>query len=140
MLDLTAWVDKSQPHCTCQIDLATDLDDAKNTRRFPSVQLVPGRDQVEHAGMHPTVKHTVTSEVLVVTAISRSRRDQENSNELVSTRKSVVGPLINWQPPGANDVILWGGGQLLKLNNQAIFWVDVLSVEHDFTFNAEVTP
>ncbi|MAD44326.1 MAG: hypothetical protein CMH98_04915 [Oceanospirillaceae bacterium] len=132
MLDLTAWVNKAAPHCDYPVEQEANLDDAQNTRSFPSVSLVPGRDQVQHAGMHPNVKHEVTSEVMLVTAISRGSRDGDDSDELNGIRLTVLSQFINWQPPGADNVVLWQGGQLLKLNNQSIFWVDVLSIEHTF--------
>ncbi|MEX2475064.1 hypothetical protein [Marinobacter sp.] len=135
MLNLEPWADRLKDAAPCVVDIAADVDEALKSRAFPTVILVPMRERVAHAGLSGTTRHKVTAEVMLVTAVSRSHRRfaAESRDQLNALRKPLLTQLINWLPPEADIEVQWTGGELLNLNAQALFWVDVMTTEYWWT-------
>lgn len=133
MLSLAPWLERLDAlPAPAPIELAADLKTAQSTRRMPGLLLVPGRDRVTHQAMHPNTRHRVSTEVMLVSAIARHGRAQfgHGKDQLSELREPVLDSLINWLPPGAEIAVRWNGGQLLALNDHALFWVDVLTTDY----------
>jgi len=133
MLNLVSWQERlSALPAPAPVSLAADVEAAQATRQVPALLLVPGRDTVSHAGMHPRIRHRVRSEVLLISAVSRRNRPQagEASDALATLRQPVLRSLINWLPPGCDVAVTWQGGRLLAMASHALFWVDVLATDY----------
>ncbi|MCH8500153.1 MAG: hypothetical protein LAT63_16900 [Marinobacter sp.] len=134
MLNLTLWADRIATP-TLKVDLAANLDAAKQAARLPSVMLVPGRDQVASAALSAGSRHRVTAEVLVVTGVRRGNQalGEQMVDELRQLRGPTLHALINWIPDGADTEVTWQGGQLLALTSSALYWVDAFRTDYWWT-------
>ncbi|MDO0944657.1 phage tail terminator protein [Chromohalobacter israelensis] len=133
MLSLDPWLERLETaNLPAPVELAANLKAAQETRRVPGVLLVPGRDRVTHQARIPNPHHKVTTEVMLVTAVKRhgSARMGRGKDHLSELRGPVLTALVHWTPPGAEIAIRWNGGQLLTLNDHALFWADVLATDY----------
>ncbi|MBZ9574417.1 hypothetical protein [Modicisalibacter sp. MOD 31.J] len=133
MLSLDPWLERLEAATLpAPVELAANLKAAQETRRVPGVQLVPGRDRVTHQKRIPNPRHKVTTEVILVTAVARygSARMGHGKDALAELREPVLRSLIHWMPPGAEIAIRWNGGNLLTLNDHALFYADVLATDY----------
>lgn len=135
MLDLKAWVDRLTGYIPCEPQLILDDEQAKNVRGYPCVLISPGQEQVAHSETSAMVRHRVTSEVLIVYGVAKSARGhgELSRDALHEIRKPVLERLLNWTPPGADTPVIWMGGELLQLNNQGLYWADVLTTDYWWT-------
>ncbi|MCL7931809.1 phage tail terminator protein, partial [Halomonas llamarensis] len=114
------------------VQLAADVEAAKNNTQLPNMMLVLGRETVSHGPMSHQARHRVKTEVLLVTGIRRRNQPlgpvaTAGDDELAQLRKPALTQLINWMPPGGDIPVKWQRGQLLALQSHALFWADVLT-------------
>lgn len=135
MLDLEPWANHLEGKAPCVVEIAADVQEALKSRAFPSVLLVPMREKVAHAELTSGARHRVTAEVMLITAVSRSHRRFAGSSrdQLNALRRPLLQALINWMPPAADIEVRWQSGELLNLDAQALFWVDVMTTEYWWT-------
>lgn len=136
MLDLQAFATRiSTPDLTAQ--LAVSVDTAQQTRKLPSMVVVPGRDKVitQPLSQGAGARHRVAVEIMVVTGVQRGNEvlGEAMKDQLKALREPMLRQLINWLPDGADVEVHWQGGQLLSLTNNALFWVDAFKTEYWWT-------
>jgi hypothetical protein len=132
MLNLEPWADRLKDVAPCAVEIAADVGEAMKSRAFPAVLLVPAREKVSHAALSGLTRHKVNAEVMLITAVSRSHRRfaAQSRDQLNALRKPLLESLINWLPPESDIEVQWQGGELLNLDAQALFWVDVMTTEY----------
>lgn len=135
MLNLEPWAERIKSDAPCVVEIAADVDEALKAQASPSVLLVPMREKVSHTELSGMTRHRVKAEVMLITAVSRSQRRFAGTSrdQLNALRKPLLQQLINWLPPDSDIEVHWQGGELLKMNAQALFWVDVLTTEYWWT-------
>lgn len=135
MLNLEPWAARLADAAPCPVEIAADVEEAMKSRAFPSVLLVPMREKVSHSQLSSGARHRVRAEVMLISAVSSSQRrfGGEARDQLNAIRTPLLQALINWMPPESDVEVHWQGGELLKLNAQALFWVDVLTTEYWWT-------
>ena len=45
-------------------------------------------------------------------------------DDLETLRRAIKNALLGWRPPGADDVCIYGGGRVLELSEQILWWQD----------------
>ncbi|MCL7931698.1 phage tail terminator protein [Halomonas llamarensis] len=136
MLSLTPWLDRLNALGGMPtVQLAADVEAAKNNTQLPNMMLVLGRETVSHGPMSDQARHRVKTEVLLVTGIRRRNQPlgpvaTAGDDELAQLRQPALTQLINWMPPGGDIPVKWQRGQLLALQSHALFWADVLTAEY----------
>jgi len=153
MLNLQPWAERLEFAAPCPVEVAADVEEALKSRAFPSVLLIPMSEQVSHAELTGTTRHRVATQVMLVSAVSRSNRrfGGASRDQLNVLRRPLVHTLINWIPPpfGVESTswyeyfslpvlvpagpVGWLGGELLNLDAQALFWVDIFKIEYWWT-------
>lgn len=137
MINLTSWVTRLQAvSAGVGVELIADTKAAEDTAAIPAIFLCHGRNRVSHANAHPaSARHRVNAEVILVSVCARENQNLAGGvrDALTDMRQPLLTSLINWLPDDADTPIKWHGGQLLNIDNTAIFWGDVLSV--DFWFS-----
>jgi hypothetical protein len=106
-------------------DLASAKIDASNA--YPSAWVIP---LAESGGPNMSATQFVMQRVGMrfgVLFAIRNRRDarsQANLNDLNPIRKAVMANLIGWLPPGADDLVSFSGGKLLRIQDGILWWQD----------------
>ncbi|MDX1755884.1 MAG: hypothetical protein R3175_07495 [Marinobacter sp.] len=151
MLDLTPWAERISTSEITAV-LAADLDAAQNSRRFPVLALVPGRDKITTAPLSQGTRHRVTAQVLVVSGVGRGNQalGEQMVDRLAGLRRMVVHRLVGWTPPPVgisvpdrtwydyselpvmehDTEVSWAGGQLLSMSQNAVYWVDAFTTDY----------
>lgn len=135
MLNLEPWAERLEGKAPCAVEIAADVQEALKSRAFPSVLLVPMREKVTHTELSSGARHRIQAEVMLISAVARSHRRFAGSSrdQLNALRQPLLSELINWLPPGSDVEVRWQSGELLNMNAQALFWVDVLTTEYWWT-------
>lgn len=83
----------------------------------------------EHAGpnkLDTGISQRVDVRLGVILAV-RNLRDGVGAaanDDLETLRRAIKDALLGWRPPDAVDVCIYGGGRVLQLNNQVLWWQD----------------
>lgn len=75
-------------------------------------------------------QNTVRFAVLIAVQNLRDRRGEKAQADLLSLRGSIMTALHGWQPDADFDPIEYGGGKLLQLSDQVLWWQDEFVTAH----------
>lgn len=75
-------------------------------------------------------KNSVRFAVVIAVQNLRDKRGEQAQVDLVSSRNSIVAALHGWQPDADFDPIEYGGGKLLQLSDQVLWWQDEFLTAH----------
>lgn len=107
---------------------AADLASASaSLKQTPSVFVIPVSDRASgNTTGTMVVSQNNVSRFAVVSAARnlRDARGEKAQGNLRSVRTSILTALHGWQPDADFDPIEYGGGRLLQLTNQVLWWQD----------------
>lgn len=75
-------------------------------------------------------QNTVRFAVLIAVQNLRDKRGEKAQANLRSLRGSIMDALLGWQPDADFDPIEYGGGKLLQLSDQVLWWQDEFVTSH----------
>lgn len=93
---------------------------------LPAAFVVPLEDHARPNHLDTGISQRVDSRFGVVFAL-RNLRDGVGAaanDDLEALRRAVKDALLGWMPPGADDVCIYGGGRVLQMNNQVLWYQD----------------
>lgn len=78
------------------------------------------------------VQQNNTTRFAVILAVQnlRDARGQKAQDDLRTLRNNILTTLHGWQPADAFDPIEYGGGRMLQLTNQVLWWQDEFLTAH----------
>ncbi|NWO05375.1 MAG: hypothetical protein HLX50_06650 [Alteromonadaceae bacterium] len=135
MLNLEPWAKRLEGAAPCPVEIAADVQEALTSRASAAVLLVPMRENVTHSELSDGARHRIRAEVGLITSVSRSKRrfSGASRDQLNALRQPLLQELINWMPPASDIEVRWQSGELLNMDAQSLFWVDVLTTEYWWT-------
>lgn len=92
----------------------------------PAAFVVPLEERAGSNQLDTGISQRVDVRFGVILAV-RNLRDGTGAaanDDLAMLRRVVKDALLGRQPAGADDVCLFGGGRVLQLNNQVLWWQD----------------
>lgn len=92
----------------------------------PAAFVVPLEERAGSNQLDTGISQRVDVRFGVILAV-RNLRDGVGAaanDDLETLRRAVKAALLGWQPTGADDVCTFGGGRVLQLNNQVLWWQD----------------
>ena len=92
----------------------------------PAAFVVPLEERAGHNALDTGISQRVDTRFGVILAV-RNLRDGVGAaanDDLETLRRAVKDALLGWQPAGADDVCTFGGGRVLQLANQVLWWQD----------------
>lgn len=110
--------------------MAEAVEDLKQT---PAAFVVPAseRPSGNNTGtMVVSQNNIVRFGVVIATQNLRDPRGEKAQADLVALRGAIMTALHGWQPNADFDPIEYGGGNLLKLDNQVLWWQDNFVTSH----------
>jgi len=106
-------------------DLSSAQIDANNT--FPVAYVIPLADRAGSNSSGTTfVRQRVETRFGVLLGV-KSLKDavsRQNLNNLTPVRKAIQSALIGWMPAGSDDLVTYGSGKLLKIQDGVLWWQD----------------
>lgn len=111
-------------------ELAAASSDLKQT---PSAFVVPMSERASPNRTGTMVvqqNNTVRFAVILAVQNLRDSRGQKANDDLRILRHDILNALHAWQPGDAFDPIEYGGGRVLRLNNQVLWWQDEFLTAH----------
>jgi len=77
------------------------------------------------------VRQQVTQQFGVIFALSnlRDNRGEKALEDLHQVRQQVFEKLLGWAPPGEQSLMEFGGGRLLEMDNQVVWWQDEFLID-----------
>ena len=74
--------------------------------------------------------NTTRFAVIIAAQNLRDARGQKAQDDLRTLRQDILNALHGWQPGDAFDPIEYGGGRLLRMINQVLWWQDEFLTSH----------
>lgn len=99
----------------------------------PAAFVVPMSDRAagNHTGtMSVTQLNTVRFAVIIAVQNLRDPRGEKAQSDLLVLRRDVMNSLHGWQPDSPFIPIEYGGGRLLRMSNQVLWWQDEFLTSH----------
>ncbi|MDE2388927.1 MAG: hypothetical protein KGN35_07595 [Betaproteobacteria bacterium] len=75
-------------------------------------------------------ENTVRFAVVIAVQNLRDKRGEQAQTDLVGLRNSIVAALHGWNPDADFNPIEYGGGKLLQLTDQVLWWQDEFLTAH----------
>lgn len=110
--------------------MAEAVEDLKQT---PAAFVVPASERPSGNSTGTIVvsqNNIVRFGVVIATQNLRDPRGEKAQADLVALRTAIMTELHGWQPNADFDPIEYGGGNLLKLDNQVLWWQDNFVTSH----------
>lgn len=106
------------------MDIPSAADDLKAVA--PAAYVLPLQDPAGPNALANAVSQQVTARFGVLLAVRNFRdpRGEAARSELTPLRSSVADALLNWQPGADYTPCEYGGGRLLQLTDQVLWWID----------------
>lgn len=111
-------------------DFTSAVDGVKQT---PSAFVLPNSERASGSSTGTMVTSQFnTARFAVVTAVQNLRdpRGEKAQADLLPIRTAIMTALHGWQPHADYDPIEFGGGRLLQLNDQVLWWQDEFLTSH----------
>lgn len=92
----------------------------------PAAFVVPLEERAGHNTLDTGISQRVDTRFGVILAV-RNLRDGVGAaanDDLETLRRAIKDALLGWRPTGADDVCTFGGGRVLQLANQVLWWQD----------------
>lgn len=106
---------------------ATDL------KQVPASYVVPSSERASGSNTGTLVvsqPNSVRFAVIVAVRNLRDARGDKAQADLLSLRQEIMTALHGWQPDADFDPIEYGGGRLLQLTDQVLWWQDEFLTSH----------
>lgn len=106
---------------------------SSDLKQTPSAFVVPMSDRASpNRTGTMVVQQNNTTRFAVILAVQnlRDARGHKAQDDLRTLRQDILTALHGWQPGEAFDPIEYGGGRMLQLNNQVLWWQDEFLTSH----------
>jgi len=116
------------------VDGAAGLASASaNLKQSPAAFVVPLNDRASGNRTGTMVVHqnnTTRFAVIVAVQNLRDPRGDKARDDLRALRQDILNTLHGWVPGDAFNPVEYGGGRMLKLTNQVLWWQDEFLTSH----------
>lgn len=106
---------------------------AEDLKQAPAAFVVPNSERPTGSNTGTMVTsqlNTVRFGVVIAVQNLRDPRGEKAQADLLTLRTTIMTALHGWQPHVDFDPIEFGGGNLLKLDNQVLWWQDNFVASH----------
>lgn len=100
---------------------------AESLKQSPAAFVLPNSERATGSNMGTLVVsqlNTVRFALVIAVQNLRDSRGEKAQADLRTLRNSIMTALHGWQPDADFDPIEFGGGRLLQLNDQVLWWQD----------------
>lgn len=100
---------------------------AEDLKQNPSAFVLPGAERATGSVTGTSVvsqQNTTRFGVVIAVQNLRDPRGDKAQEDLRTLRTAIMAALHGWQPDSDFDPIEFGGGRLLQLNDQVLWWQD----------------
>lgn len=111
-------------------DLAKATADLKQTPSAFVTELSDRASENRTGTMVVSQNNTARFAVIIATKNLRDFRGQHAKTDLRTVRIDIITALHGWQPDADFDPIEYGGGKLLKLSDQVLWWQNEFITSH----------
>lgn len=128
---------KAECDLLAQVKGAADFASAKKQlkNKMPAAFVIPLADQPSSNSSATTVvSQKIVQNFGVIIAISNltDATGEQAINDLFFTRQQLLLKLIGWIPAGAVNCIEFGGGHLMDMDDQVVWWQDIFNIDTYF--------
>jgi hypothetical protein len=113
---------------------AAGLAQAANAlKQIPAAYVIPNSERSggsRTGTMVVSQQNTVRFAVVMATKNLRDARGDQAQADLLSLREEIMTALHGWQPDAEFDPIEYGGGRLMQLTDQVLWWQDEFLTAH----------
>ena len=125
---------KSDCPLLIQVGGAADFAQAKSVlkNKVPAGFVIPLADQASpNTSATIVVQQRVVQQFGVILAVSnlRDATGEKAINDLFLVRQQIFQKLIGWYPPSATNSMEFGGGNLMDMDDQVVWWQDNFSID-----------
>lgn len=106
---------------------------AEDLKQTPTAFVIPASEKPAASGSGTLVVsqyNTVRFYVAVAVQNLRDSRGDKAQGDLIALRTAIMTALHGWQPDTSFDPIEYGGGNLVRFNNQVLWWQDNFFTAH----------
>lgn len=100
---------------------------AEGVRQTPSAFVLPSSERASGSSTGTMVvsqRNSVRFAIVIAVQNLRDPRGEKAQADLLALRNSIMTALHGWEPDADFDPIEYGGGKLLQLNDQVLWWQD----------------
>lgn len=110
--------------CAGAADFAAAAPDAKQLPAAYVIELANRAERNSLSTLAVSQRNEVRFGVVMAVQNLRDPRGDAAKDDMRTLREAVMTALLGWQPDADYDVVEYGGGRLLELNNMVLWWQD----------------